>query len=78
MHDKRSIKKTAVSVRYDNDEVAADLMWLMIYHKDGCRINVDPDISGHQATGCQFFKTFAASHSLCDTGRVTGNRIGRR
>ena len=50
----------------------------MIYHKNGCRINVDPDISGHQATGSQFFKTFAASHSLCDTGRVTGNRIGRR
>ena len=34
MHDRRSIKKTAVSVAYHNDEVAADLMWLMMFHKE--------------------------------------------
>ena len=77
-HDRRSIKKTAVSVTYNNDEVAADLMWLMMFHKNRCRINVDPDFSGHQTTGSQSFKIFAASHSLCATGRVIGNRIGRR
>ena len=64
MHDRRSIKKTAVSVAYNNNEVAADLMWLMIFHRNRCRINVDPDFSGHQATGSQSFKTFAASHSF--------------
>ena len=78
MHDRRSIKKTAVSVACNNNEVAADLMWLMIFHKGRCRINVDPDSSGHQATGSQFFKTFAASHSLCATRQVIGNRFGRR
>ena len=51
MHDRRSIKKTAVSVTYDNnDEVTADLMWLMIYHKDRCRISADPVFSGCQST----------------------------
>ena len=78
MHDRRAIKKAAVSVTYNNDEVAADLMWLMMFHKSRCRINVDPDFSEHQTTGSQSCKTFAASHSLCATGRVIGNRIGRR
>ena len=78
MHDRRSIKKTAVSIAYNNDEVAADFMWLMMFHKSRCRINVDPDFSGHQTMGSQSFKTIAASHSLCATGRVIGNRIGRR
>ena len=78
MHDKRSIKKTAVSVAYHNDEVAADLMWLMMFHKNRCRINVDPGFSGHSTMGSQSFKTIAASQPLCDTGRVIGNRFGRR
>ena len=33
-HDKHSIKKIAVSVAYHNDEVAADLMWLMIFPQE--------------------------------------------
>ena len=78
MHDRRSIKKTAVSVVYDSNEVAADLMWLMVFHKNRCRINVDPDFSGYQSTGSQDVKTSATSHSSCTAERVIGNRIGRR
>ena len=78
MHDRRSIKKTAVSVVYNNNEVAADLMWLMIFHRNRCRINADPDFSGYQSTGSQCTTTFATSHSSCTAERVIGNRNGRR
>ena len=76
MHDRRSIKKTAVSVTYDNSEVTADLMWLMIYHKDRCRISADPVFPGCQSTRSQNVKIFATSHSPCIVKRVIGNRTG--
>ena len=78
MHDRRSIKKTAVSVIYDNNEVAADLMWLMIFSKERCLINVDPGISGFRSTRSQCVTTFRTSYSSCTAGRVIGNRNGRR
>ena len=78
MHDRRSIKKTAVSVIYNNIEVAADLMWLMIFSKERCLINVDPGISGFQSTRSQCVTTFTTSYSSCNAGRVIGNRNGRR
>ena len=76
MHDRRSIKKTAVSVTYDNNEVAADLMWLMIFSRERCRIIADLDFSGYQSTGSQRATTFATSHSSCTAERVIGNRNG--
>ena len=76
MHDRRSIKKTAVSVTYDNNEVAADLMCLMIFSRERCRIIADLDFSGYQSTGSQRATTFATSHSSCTAERVIGNRNG--
>ena len=49
-HDRRSAKKTAVSITYDIDEIAADLMWLMMYHMRGCPVNARFDISGYRKT----------------------------
>ena len=46
--DRRSAKKTAVSITYDIDEIAADIMWLMMYHVRGCLVNACTDISGYR------------------------------
>ena len=78
MHDRRSIKKTAVSVTCDSNEVAADLMWLMIFSRERCRINVNLDFSGYQSTRSQCATTFSTSYSSCTAERVIGNRNGRR
>ena len=72
-HDKRSAKKTAVSITYDLDEIAADLMWLMMYHMRGCPINARLDFSGYQKTGDQWATTFATSSSSCTTEWAIGN-----
>ena len=78
MHDRRSIKKIAVSVTCDNDEVAADLMWFMMFSKERCRVNADLDFSASQSTRSQCVTTFTTSYSSCTAERVIGNRNGRR
>ena len=72
-HDRRSAKKTAVSIVYDSDEVTADLMWLMMSRTDGCRINSHPELSGCQLKRIQRVTTFATSFSSCTTERAIGN-----
>ena len=73
MHDRRSAKKTAVSIVYNNDEVSADLMWLTMFHTDECQIDSNPDHSGYQLRRIQRVTTFATSYSLCTTERAIGN-----
>ena len=72
-HDRRSAKKTAVSIAYDIDEIAADLMWLMMFHMRGCRVNAHLDFSGYQKTGDQWTTTYATSLSSCTTEWAIGN-----
>ena len=72
-HDRRSAKKTAVSITYDIDEIAADLMWLMMYHVRGCLVNACTDISGFRRMEDQLPTTFTTSSSSCITGRAIGN-----
>ena len=71
-HDRRLIKKTAVSITYDNNEVAADLMWLMMFNSERCRTSADLDFSGYQTTGIQCATTF------CDFTFVVHHRVGDR
>ena len=73
MRDRRSAKKTAVSIIYDNDEVSADLMWLTMFHTDGCRIDSNPEYSGYQLKRIQRVTTFATSFSPCTAQRAIGN-----
>ena len=72
-HDKRSAKKTAVSITYDIDEIAADLMWLMMYHMRGCPFNARLDFSGYQKAEDQRATAFATSFSSCTTEWAIGN-----
>ena len=72
-HDRRSAKKTAVSIAYDIDEIAADLMWLMMSHMRGCRVNANLDVSGYQKTRYQWATTFTTSLSSCTTEWAIGN-----
>jgi hypothetical protein len=73
MHDRRSAKKTAVSIVYSNDEVSADLMWLTMFHTDGCQIDSNPGHSGYQLRRIQRVTTFATSYSPCTAERAIGN-----
>ena len=48
-HDRRSAKKTAVSITHDTEEIATDLMWLMMrYHMRGCPFSASTVNSGYQ------------------------------
>ena len=47
-HDRRSAKKTAVSITHDTEEIATDLMWLMRYHMRGCPFSASTVNSGYQ------------------------------
>ena len=76
MHDRRSFKKSAVVVAHNNDDVTADLMWLMMFTRTRCRVSADLDFSGYQTTGSQCATTFATSHSSCTTERVIGKLDG--
>ena len=73
MHDRRSAKKTAVSIVYNNDEVSADLMWLTMFHTDGCQNESNPEHSGYQLRRIQRVTTLTTSYSPCTTERAIGN-----
>ena len=69
-HDRRSAKKTAVSIAYDIDEIAADLMWLMMFHMRGCRVDAHFDFripqDGRSMDHDFYDFTFVAHHRAGD------------
>ena len=73
MHDRRSAKKTAVSIVYSNDEVSADLIWLTMFHTDGCQIDSNPEHSGYQLRRNQRVTTLTTSYSPCTNEWAIGN-----